>query len=57
MFGSIVRLGPPAFIVLYYRVAYIKHSLGLLSEAVEGYTAVLDIEQSYVPALKGERRL
>ena len=37
-----------------HRMASIKQLLGQLEEAVNEYTAVLQIEPSYVPALKGK---
>lgn len=36
-----------------HRIASIKQLLGLLAEAVTEYAAVLCVESSYLPALKG----
>ena len=38
---------------IFIRVAAIQHSLGLQSSAIDGYSGVLRIDHTYVPALKG----
>ena len=42
------------FIILFViRVAAIQQVIGQLSDAINGYTTVLELEKSYIPALKG----
>ena len=39
--------------VLFFRIACIKQVLGVLQESVSEFSTVLEMEPSYVPALKG----